>query len=47
MADEMVTIAEYMNSIQAEMAKQVLDDFDIPAIVVGENATDESGMSNL
>jgi len=40
MADKLVTIAEYMDSIQAEMAKQVLGDFDIPAIVVGENAGD-------
>jgi hypothetical protein len=40
MAGELVTIAEYMNSIQAEMAKQVLEDFDIPAIIVGENAGD-------
>ena len=37
MADKLVTIAEYMNSIQAEMAKQVLEDFDIPAIIVGGN----------
>ena len=40
MADKLVTIAEYMNSIQAEMAKQVLEDFDIPAVVVGSNAGD-------
>ena len=40
MAGELVTIAEYMNSIQAEMAKQVLADFDIPAIIIGENAGD-------
>ena len=40
MAGELVTIAEYMNSIQAEMAKQVLEDFDIRAIVVGPNAGD-------
>jgi len=40
MAGELVTIAEYMNSIQAEMAKQVLEDFDIRAIIVGPNAGD-------
>jgi hypothetical protein len=40
MAGELVTIAEYMNSMQAEMAKQLLEDFDIPAIIVGENAAD-------
>jgi len=38
MAGELVTVAEYMDSIQAEMAKQVLADFDILAIIVGENS---------
>ena len=38
MADKLVTIAEYMDSMQAEMAKQVLEDFEIKAVVVGENA---------
>jgi len=38
MADKFITIAEYMNSIQAQMDKQVLEDFEIPAIIVGENA---------
>jgi hypothetical protein len=38
MADKLVTIAEYMDSMQAEMAKQVLDDFEIKAVVIGENA---------
>jgi hypothetical protein len=40
MADKLVTIAEYMDSIQAEMAKQVLEDFGIRAVVVGQNAAD-------
>jgi hypothetical protein len=40
MADKLVTIAEYMNSIQAEMAKQVLEDFKIPSLIIGENAGD-------
>jgi hypothetical protein len=40
MAGELVTVAEYLNSIQAEMAKQTLEDFDIPAVIVGENAGD-------
>ncbi len=40
MAGELVTIAEYMNSIQAEMAIQTLEDFNIPAVIVGENAGD-------
>ena len=38
MADKLVTIAEYMDSMQAEMARQVLADFDIKAMVIGENA---------
>ncbi len=38
MADKLVTIAEYMDSMQAEMAKQVLEDFNIKAVVIGENA---------
>ena len=38
MADKLVTIAEYMDSIQAEMARQVLEDFDIKAVIIGENA---------
>jgi len=39
MEDKLVTIAEYMDSIEAELARQVLEDFKIPAIVVGQNAT--------
>jgi Putative prokaryotic signal transducing protein len=38
MADKLVTIAEYMDSMQAEMAKQILEDFDIKSVVIGENA---------
>jgi hypothetical protein len=38
MEDKLVTIAEYVDSIQAEMAKQVLEDFDIKAVIIGENA---------
>lgn len=40
MADKLVTIAKYMDSIEAELAKQVLEDFKIPAVVVGPNAGD-------
>jgi len=40
MPDKLVTIAEYMDSVRAELAKQLLEDFKIPAIVVGENAGD-------
>ena len=41
MADKLVTIAEYMDSMQAEMARQVLEDFDIKAVVIGENAAND------
>jgi hypothetical protein len=40
MADKFIIVAEYMNSIEAEMAKQLLEDFNIPAIIVGENSGD-------
>lgn len=40
MEDKLVIIAEYMNSIEAELAKQVLEDFQIPAIIIGANAGD-------
>jgi long-subunit acyl-CoA synthetase (AMP-forming) len=38
MADKLVTVAEYMDSMQAEMARQILEDFDIKAVIIGENA---------
>jgi predicted ATPase len=40
MEDKLVTIAEYMDSIAAEMDRQTLEDFKIPAIIVGPNAGD-------
>ncbi|MFH1370479.1 MAG: hypothetical protein ABII09_04255 [Planctomycetota bacterium] len=40
MEDKLVTIAQYMDAIEAELAKQVLEDFKIPAVVVGPNAGD-------
>jgi hypothetical protein len=40
MADKLVTIAEYMDSMQAEMAKQVLDDFGIKSVMIGQHGTD-------
>jgi hypothetical protein len=40
MEDKFVIIAEFMNSIEAELARQVLEDFQIPAIIVGANAGD-------
>jgi hypothetical protein len=43
MEDKLVTIAEYMDSLKADMAKQVLEDFGIQAIIVGRNAADVFG----
>jgi Putative prokaryotic signal transducing protein len=40
MAGELVTIAEYMDSIQAEMAKQVLADFGIKSTLAGQYGAD-------
>jgi hypothetical protein len=39
MADKIITVAEYANFMQAEMAKQVLEDFGIQAMVATQNAT--------
>jgi hypothetical protein len=38
MADELVTIAEYPDSMQAELDRQVLEDFGIRAVVLNQNA---------
>jgi hypothetical protein len=38
-ADKLVTIAQFPNYIEAEMAKQLLADYGIEAIVTGENAS--------
>jgi hypothetical protein len=40
MEDKLVTVAEFMNSIQAEMTKQVLEDCGIKVILLGQNAGD-------
>ena len=39
MADKLVTIAQFANYIDAEMAKQMLADYGIKAIATGENAS--------
>ena len=36
MADKLVTIAQFTNYTEAEMAKQLLDDFGIKSVVIGE-----------
>ena len=38
MADKLVTIAQFANYIEAEMAKQLLADYGIEAVAAGENA---------
>jgi hypothetical protein len=47
MADKLVTIAEYMDSMQAEFARQVLEDFEIRAVVVGGNFADLNMMPTM
>jgi len=39
MEDKIVTIAEFPNYIEAEIAKQLLADYGIESIVAGENAS--------
>jgi hypothetical protein len=48
MADKLVTIAQFPDYIEAEMAQQLLADNGIQAIVTGENASNVySGMPAL
>ncbi len=39
MADKLVTIAQFTDYIEAEMAKQLLADYEIGAVVTGVNAS--------
>jgi len=39
MEDKLVAIAQFTNYIEAELAKQLLDDFEIEAVVTGGNAS--------
>jgi len=39
MADKLITIAQFTNYIEAEMAKQLLADYGIEAVATGENAS--------
>jgi hypothetical protein len=39
MADKLVTVAQFANYIEAEMAKQLLADYEIEAVVTGDNAS--------
>ena len=38
MADKLVTIAQFADSIEASLAKQLLADFGIKSVVTGQNA---------
>ncbi len=38
MDDKLVTIAQFTDYIEAEMAKQLLADYEIGAVVTGDNA---------
>jgi len=39
MADKLVTIARFMDYMEAELARQKLEDFGIKAVVTGQNAS--------
>ncbi len=39
MDDKLVTIAQFTNYIEAEMARQLLADYGIKAVATGENAS--------
>ena len=45
MADKLVTIARFTNYIEANLAKQLLDDFEIKSVVTGENAANVYSIS--
>ncbi|MCJ7730316.1 MAG: DUF2007 domain-containing protein [Sedimentisphaerales bacterium] len=47
MADKLVTVAEYTDSIKAEMAKQLLEDFGIRAVVLDQNVANLCFISPL
>ena len=39
MADKLVTVAQFANYIEAELARQLLADYGIEAVAIGENAS--------
>jgi hypothetical protein len=47
MEDKFITIAEYMDSMQAEFARQVLEDFEIKAVIMGGNVADLTMMPTM
>jgi len=44
MADKLVTIAQFTDYIEAELAKQLLDDFGIKSVVTGQNVASGIGV---
>ena len=42
MAEKLVTIAQFADYIEADLAKQLLDDFGIKSVVTGQNAANLS-----
>ncbi len=48
MADRLVTIARFTDYIEADLAKQLLDDFGIESVVTGQNVANiYSGLPGL
>ena len=48
MADKLVIIAEFDNYIQADLARQLLDDYGIKSVVTGQNAANTySGLTAI
>jgi hypothetical protein len=48
MADKLVTIAQFADSAEASLAKQLLDDFGIKSVITGQHAANVySGLTNI
>jgi hypothetical protein len=45
MDDRLITIARFASYIEAELAKQQLEDFEIKAVVIGGNASNILGLT--
>jgi hypothetical protein len=43
MADKLVAIAQFADYIEADLARQMLEDFGIKAVVTGQNASNVYG----
>ena len=47
MADKLVTIAKFESYIEAELAKQLLDDFEVESFVAGQNTANVYSIPTL